>query len=148
MGEKTEERRYLMIITQKVTMDMLHRSATPRMDAVQDDQNTRAVEFCLLADGIPFPIPADAQVKVHYVRPDGSGRTYKETERQELAYSIVGNCVTVHVNPEVLEQAGSVLLSATVFGSGYVISTFHILIDVQPNIPKSWMMENEIPEGM
>ncbi len=128
-----------MLFTSKVTMDLLCRGAMPRLDAVQSDANSRAVEFSLLADGTPWPIPAQTQGQVHCIRPDGTGMTYSRLADGSPACTMDGNTVTAYLLPEVLEQAGPVMLSVGLCVEDSTWSTFSVLLDVQPGIPETLM---------
>lgn len=123
-----------MVFTYKVTMDVLHRGVTPRLDAMQGDIGTRALELFLLADGTPWPIPTGLQCRVTYCKPDGTTGFYVTVKNGQPAHSIAGNMLTVYLIPELMEQAGPVLLTVTLSGSGNEVSSFYILLDVQPSL--------------
>lgn len=124
----------MMMVTKQIPMDILHRSTTPRVDVVQGDRNSRAVEFYLTADGIPWPVPVNAQISISYLRPDGTGGQYQTLEDGSRPWFVAGNSLTVVLIPEMLEVEGAVMLSVRLQVGTASLSTFTAVVDVQGDV--------------
>ncbi len=121
-----------MKLTHTVTMDLLRRGIPPKIDAVQDDSGTRVLALKLLAGGKPWVVPQDAQVIVHYAKPDHTGGSYDTLPDGTNACTVRGNVLSVTLAPQVLTAAGCVTLSVTLLRNGLGLTTFAVQIEVQP----------------
>ena len=122
-----------MVIKHKINMDLIRPGVLQRVDVVQGDQYTRQLEFTLYADGTAWTVPEEATVVVRYGRSDGSGGTYDRVNG-ELAWTAEENVLTVELAPSMLLQAGPVMLAVDVAKESRKISTFRLLVYVQPNV--------------
>lgn len=123
-----------MIITHKVTMDMMNPGQLPRIHAVQDDQYSRNLELTLLSGGEPWQIPGDVTVVVRYCKPDGTGGEYNTLPDDTTAWSAEGNILTVALAPQVLTVPGMVTLSASLISGTRQITTFTVCLHVKPGV--------------
>lgn len=123
-----------MIITHKLTLDLGHCAAAPRIDAVQDDRYTRNVELTLLNEGSPWTIPTDAGVSIAYRKADNTGGQYDTLPDGAAAWSAAGNVLTLALAPQVLTAAGMVTVAVRVALGDQEISTHRFLIHVHPNV--------------
>lgn len=126
-----------MILTTPITMDLLRAGVLPTIEAVQGDTNSRAVQIQLLADGTPWPVPQDVRVRVNYILPDGSGSLYFQMEDGSPGCTVLENRLTIFLRPELLEQAGTVMLSVSLQTGVYILSTFSVMVEVLPGIPET-----------
>ena len=126
-----------MILTSKITMDILKKESQPLLDMVQGDKNSRAVEWSLLADGTPWPIPAGAQARLNCILPDGTGKLYGQFLDEQPVCIIGENSITTILPAEVLQQAGAVMLSVSLWQNDTLLSTFPVMVEVHPGIPET-----------
>lgn len=120
-----------MNLTTSLTMDLARRGVTPRLSAVRGDGG-RCVAISLLEDGHPWPIPADAAVLLRYRRADGTGGEYDTLPDGTGAWQAQGNRLLLTLAPQVLSAPGEILLRVVLLQGGDRLSTFPVLIDVEP----------------
>ena len=122
-----------MIITHKITMDLVKSGAMPRVEAVQNDRYSRNLAISLLADGKTWQIPTAAKATVSYRKSDGTGGCYDALEDGTKAWSISGNVLTVALASQVCTVPGCVELMVSLQKGENVLSTFTVCIVVQRN---------------
>lgn len=120
-----------LIITNKLTMDLLAPGCPAVCSAVLDDRYTRQLEIALTLSGEAWPIPQDAAVLVTYSRPDGKGGQYDTLPSGECAWSVSGNLLTVILAPQVTAAAGAVNLWISLLRQEQQLSTFAVLLKVE-----------------
>lgn len=122
-----------MIVTHKIKMDLSRRGIAPVVHMVQGDSNTRALEISLYDNGQPWEIPAGASAVANYEKKGGASGLYDLMSDGSNAWSITApNIVTVYLAPQVLTQKGNVFFTVSLALGDAVISTFHMIIDVEP----------------
>lgn len=122
-----------MVIEHKLKMDFTKPGVLPRVDMVQGDQYTRRLTIALYANGEAWPVPENATVVIRFARSDGSGGTYDRVE-DAAAWTAEENVLTVELAPMVLLKSGPVMVAVDVLKGSKKISTFSVLVYVQPNV--------------
>lgn len=123
-----------MITTSKLTMDLNRFTTAPVIHAVQDDRYSRNIELTLLSDGTAWPIPESIAVRIRYSKPDGTGGDYDTLPDGSCAWSVNGNVLTLALAPQVLTVPGPVQLGVTLIQDQVKISTFAIILKVNPAV--------------
>lgn len=123
-----------MITTSKLTMDLNRFTTVPVIHAVQDDRYSRNIELTLLSDGTAWPIPESIAVRIRYSKPDGTGGDYDTLPDGSCAWSVNGNVLTLALAPQVLTVPGPVQLGVTLIQDQVKISTFAIILNVNPAV--------------
>ena len=122
-----------MTITHKLSIDLAQRERAAQIDAVQDDCG-RNLSLLLHTNGIPWPIPANVSATIRYRKSDGVGGEYDALPDGSCAWSAVDNILTIALAPQVLTTAGETVLSVLLSDGSKRVSTFDILLQVQPGI--------------
>lgn len=122
-----------MIVTHKISLDMVNAGGMPRIEAVQDDRYTRNVELTLTADGEPWEIPQGITVAVRYRKSDGIVGQYDALPDGTQAWSASGNVLTVALAPQTLTMPGPVTMAVSFLDGDREIHTFGFLVSVQAN---------------
>lgn len=124
-----------MLITQKITLDLMRSGVPPVVNVMQADTNTRTVEASLYVGGVPFSLAADEDVtiSVAYKKPDGTGGWYDVLPDGSTAATITGNVVTAKLAPQVLSVPGTVTAALRIenVGETHRVSTFPFVIQVE-----------------
>lgn len=123
-----------MMIIHKLSIDLATREPPARIDAVQSDCG-RNLALLLHTNGIPWPIPAEVTATVGYCRPDGTGGAYDTLADGSSAWSAEGNLLTISLAPQVLAIPGETALSVLLRSGEKAVSTFDMILQVQPGIP-------------
>lgn len=127
-----------MIITHKLTMDLMTAESMPKIQAVQDDRYTRKLELTLFSGGKPWVIPELTSVLVRYSRPDGVRGAYNVLSDGNDAWIADGNVLTVMLAPEVLCAAGLTAVTLSMFNEEQQISSFSVGVQVKPNAARMY----------
>ena len=122
-----------MVIKHKIKMDFTKPGLLPRVDVVQGDQYARKLEIALYAGGEAWPVPEGAAVVIRFARSDGSGGTYGHLP-DGPAWSASENVLTLELAPVMLLKSGPVMLAVDVLKGAKKVSTFGLLLYVQPNV--------------
>lgn len=120
-----------MIVKHRLNLDLIKRGVTQRIDAVQDDCCSRALEMRLFANGMAYAVPENCTVLIRYQKPDGIGGAYDTLPDGSSAWSVDDGVLTVVLAPQVCTVAGTVELSVTLLRETVELSTFMLLVDVQ-----------------
>lgn len=131
-----------MIIKHKISMDLTNRGQMSRLFMVQCDTNTRAVEFCLTADGQPWKPETVDTVFLRYRKADGTGGSYDTLPDGTAAWSWEGNRLTVVMAPQVLTVPGIVEAQAALLSENLCAATFGFQIAVEED-PSLGAVESE-----
>lgn len=123
-----------MIVTHKVSMDLLKSGIQPQIDVVQDDQFSRKIAISLYTNGVAWEIPAEAAVLVQYRKPDGKGGQYDALPDGGCAWEIRKNVLTIALAPQVTTVAGQVQLSASLVLDAQILSTFTMALNVRRSV--------------
>lgn len=124
----------MMIITHKIKMDLLEPGQMPRINAVQDDQYSRNLEFSLYEGEKAWIIPSGITVIIRYRKPDGTGGEYNVLPDGSTAWQTEGNLLTVALAPQVATVPGLVSLSAVLVSGEKQVSTFRVSLNVKPAV--------------
>ena len=124
-----------MLITSKITIDMYRRGAMPRVDAVQGDSNTRAVEISLKSNGVPWSVPNEVTtIAVAFSKPDGTCGLYESLPNNTSATAVSGSKVTAKLAPQVLTCPCDVNVSVVFYdAAGDTLATFPFVVSVAEN---------------
>ena len=122
-----------MTITHKISIDLLRKEQPARIDAVQNDCG-RTLALMLHANGIPWSVPAGVTALVRYRKSDNIGGEYDTLPDGSTACRADGNMLTVALAPQVLTTAGETTLSVLLVKGSAAIRTFHILLQVHPDL--------------
>ncbi len=123
-----------MVIKHKIKMDLAKPARMPKVDVVQRDQFSRQLELSLYSDGESWTIPEDIRVIIYFVRQDGTGGQYDTLSNGVQAWSFSGNVMTVDIAPPLLSKPGTVVVALDLIQGETRVSTFNILLDVQPTL--------------
>lgn len=123
-----------MIITSKATMDLIQQSSVIVVNAVQDDRYSRNLEISMFCGGVAWNLPKDIGVLIRYGKEDGKGGEYDILPDGSTAWSIRENVLTVALAPQVLTAPGVVRLAVILTDGEMQLSTFTVLIYVQPSV--------------
>ena len=123
-----------MMIANKVTMDLQNPGYVPAIQVVQKDWYSRSIELTLLSGGEIWEIPAGASAWISYRKADGKGGDYDTLPDGTQAWSAFGNTLTVLLAPQVLTTSGPVQLAVTLMEGMEKLSTFLLLLNVQPAV--------------
>lgn len=119
-----------MIVTHRITKDLVWHGVEPRIDAVQGDANTREVEITLTSEGQLWAPPAGAVAVIGYSRPDGCGGQYDTLPDGSRAYYIGDNSVTVTLIPQALAAPGAVVVQVNLIKGDQVLGIFPFRVNV------------------
>lgn len=120
-----------MIITHKLSIDLAEKTTPVQIDAVQGDSG-RVLSLKLFTNGIPWQIPEGTAAVIRYRNAEGIGGTYDTLPDGSYAFSTKNNVLTVSLAPQVLAAPGKTVLSILLTDGSRCISTFDILVHVQP----------------
>ena len=120
-----------MIITHKMTMDLMDPEVGQKIYAVQEDRYSRCLELTLLAGGEVWNVPEEAEVLVAYRKSDGTGGMYNYLPDGTKAWTAEGNVLTVTLAPQMLTEAGLVTATISVMVGEIKISTFTVYVHVK-----------------
>lgn len=123
-----------MIIASKIHMDLQHPGTPQIVHAVQADCYCRHLEISLYSGKEPWALPAGVSVLIRYRRGDRAGGKYNLLPDGTSAWHSEENVLTVALAPEVLADAGIVLLDVLIHRGEERISTFPILVKVDPAV--------------
>lgn len=123
-----------MTIFHKLSVDLARRNPQEQIDAVQGDACSRILLLNLQANGIPWIIPEDIQLLIHYRKSDGSGGYYDSLPDGSRAWFTDKNLLMVTLGPQVLSTVGETLLSVQLIAGQACISTFDLNLHIQPNL--------------
>ena len=128
-----------MIVTHNITMDLVRRDVTPKIDVVQDDKYSRDLEVALMENGVPVDVPQSSKVMILFEKADGKGGAYDTMPDGAKAWSIKGNRVTVKLAPQVCTAAGKAALTFVLLDEESELSSFAVEIWVQkrPGLQKT-----------
>lgn len=133
-----------MNVTQKVTLDLVRRGLDPTVYAIQGDSLSRVLAVELLANGIPWEIPAEAAVLIRYRKPDGTGGTYDTLPDGTRAWSAAENLLTVTLAPQVCTAAGTVEMELTLLMEPAQLTTFRLELRVSGQLPDGAHSQNYV----
>lgn len=123
-----------MNITNTVNMDLQQPSYVPAISVVQKDWYSRAIALNLYSGGEAWEIPDSATALICYSKLDGKGGEYDTLPDGTTAWSVSGNVLTVILAPQVVTTAGPVSLAVSLLDGREQISTFLLLLHVQPAV--------------
>lgn len=122
-----------MEILHKLEMDLEIKAPTPWLELPQGDVNTRKLRFLLTANQMPWVMPENASVLICFRKSDGTEGQYDTLPDGTLAWEATDNMLTVSLAPQVLTNAGTVILYACIRKEEKVLSTFDVELRVRPS---------------
>lgn len=123
-----------MNITSKLKLDLQNNSGSVRIQAMQEDTNTRSVELQLYNGSEPWEITVGTTAALGFRKPDGTAGLYDKLPDGSDAISLDGNSVTVILVPQMLTVPGLVRAVVTLYDAQRnQISTFPFHIQVEAN---------------
>lgn len=121
-----------MITTTKLKMDIAAPNLPAHIWAKQGDANSRWAELELYENGIPWTIPSSAAAVIRYQSlPGGGGGIYDTCADGTAAWSVSGNRIRVALAPQMLAQAGGVLMDVALTEGEALLATCNIHIHVE-----------------
>ena len=139
-----------MMITHKLTMDLMEPEMGQKVFAVQEDCYSRRLEITLLAGGEAWNVPEGAEVLVRYRKADGTGGEYNVLHSGEKAWEAEENRLWVMLAPQVLTAAGLATVTVSVILGQIQISTFTVYVHVKEAVRaggESWEERNVMTVG-
>lgn len=123
-----------MLITKNITLDLSVRGFPEIIDAVQNDNHTRAVKISLTDNGTPWEPPDNARASVAFRKPDMTSGWYDTLPTGDIACEIEGSTVTTHFAPEMLTSPGKVR-TVVIFMDESLnqLATFPFVVNVEEN---------------
>jgi len=131
-----------MITTHKINMDLQIRNTAARLDMVQCDTHSRAVEITMTAGGEQWKPTAVDNVFLRYRKSDGTGGSYDTLPDGSRAWQLEENRLTVFLAPQVLTVPGIVEIQAALLRADACIATFGFQIAVEAD-PSAGAVESE-----
>ncbi len=122
-----------MIVTHKLSMNFDGMDTIPWTEVMQNDCDSRMLEISLTEQGSPWTLPTDVQVRLRYVKPDGTGGEYDLLPDGTLAWRAEGNVVTVALAPQLCTVAGVVYCTLVLLQGASELKTFVFYLLVQPD---------------
>lgn len=119
-----------MNIEYKLTTDLMHPGAMPRVDVVQGDINSRTVELSVMAGEYLWKIPEGARILVRYAKSDGTKGIYDTLPDGTAACTYHDNVIVFALAPQMLTAAGAVLAQIVIILEGQQLATFSMQINV------------------
>lgn len=132
-----------MIVTNKITMDLIARGNTPRIDAVQFDENSRAIEISVNLGGVAWVPPEEIEIAVSYQKSDGTTGLYDKLPNGNAACTIENNSITAIMAPQMLTVPGLVKAVVIMYEEGSQLATFPFYLNVEPNPSASGGVSND-----
>ena len=123
-------------------MELTQNCSSPVIYAVQDDKYSRKLELSLLANGEKWIVPEDTTILIRYCKSDGKGGEYDTLPDESTAWTVEDNVLTLTLAPQVLTTPGIVNLAVMLMHKQEQISTFSIIVCVEPSVHAS-MGESE-----
>lgn len=93
-----------MKVTSKINIDLRHPNAGVRVDAVQGDVNTRAVEISLFDGGAAWKVPSGVTAALAYKKPDSQQGCLDES----ASVTVSGSTITIVMTKQMLAAPGTV----------------------------------------
>ena len=123
-----------MIITSKLKIDLQNHDGFPRIQAMQEDTNTRCVEIQLCQGSQPWAIPEGTTAALGFRKPDGTAGLYDKLPDGSNAISWSENRISVTLVPQMLTVSGLVAAVVTLYDAQRnQLSTFPFYIQVEQN---------------
>ena len=123
-----------MIITHKLSLDLVNGGTVLRISGVQHDKYVRHIELSLFAGGTPWAIPSGVSAVIHYASADGRCGSYDTLADGTAAYTIADNRLTVVLAPQVCAVSGITRLSVCLMKGGTELNTAAIMVHVQGSV--------------
>ena len=125
-----------MIIKHKLSMDLHNRTAQPRLNMVQCDQNTRAIEISLTTEGTAWIPEGLENVFLRFRKSDGTGGCYDTMPDGAKAWTATDNRITVLVVPQMLTVPGLVEAQLVLTSGNQYLATFsfQIAVEADPSV--------------
>ena len=120
-----------MTTTQTIRLDLARPGISPRIYAVQGDNNTRFAHIFLFSNDRPWAIAKDAQMMIRYRKPDRTIGMYNTLADGTPACTAEANIIHLAFVPDMLSQAGDVAMVVTIQRGEQILSTFEMILTVQ-----------------
>lgn len=121
-----------MKVIHELKLDLLHQGIPQRITAVQCDSCSRILALQLFSGHRPWAVPEDIQVLIRYRKSDRTGGVYDTLPNGEPAWEISHGTLMVTLAPQALTVPGETSLAVTLLRGEQQLTTFPLVIDVQP----------------
>jgi hypothetical protein len=121
-----------MKVIHELKLDLLHQGIPQRITAVQCDSCSRVLALQLFADHRPWAVPEDIQVLIRYRKSDRTGGVYDTLPNGDPAWEIRNGVLMVTLAPQALTVPGETPLAITLLQGDQQLTTFPLVMDVQP----------------
>lgn len=128
-----------MIITKRISLDVIRKNFLPVIFAAQGDINSRFLNIALTADGEPLSIESAATVKINATRSDGTSDSFSGTVDED-------GSVTVPISSWMLETADTLTCNVSVESAEdekLTTADFHIGVEKAPYMGDEISSEEE-----
>ena len=123
-----------MITKHKINMDLTRRTALPRLCMVQGDCGSRAVEFTITENGIPWTGKEVEAVFLRYRLSNLHGGSYDTLPDGTKAWTMEENVLTVIIAPQLLASSGLVEAQVGLLREDKILTTFCLQILVEEDV--------------
>lgn len=125
-----------MLISTKVSFDLLKLSHPAVINAMQGDKNTRSIEAKLYSDGYPWADTSGLTAAVAFKKPDGTSGIYDRLPNGSSAVTVSKDTITAILAPQMLTAPGKVnaaiLLSDARQQNQISTFPFHVHVEANP----------------
>lgn len=125
-----------MLISTKVSFDLLKLSHPAVINAMQGDRNTRSIEAKLYSDGYPWTDTSGLTAAVAFKKPDGTSGIYDRLPNGSSAVTVSKDTITAILAPQMLTAPGKVnaaiLLSDASQQNQISTFPFHVHVEANP----------------
>jgi len=117
-----------MIVSHKISVDLVKPTYNEAIHAVQDDRYCRELVISIFYNGEPWRIPEGVNVQIRFSKSDGTGGIYDTMPDGSGAWIGEENLLCIRLAPQVLTVPGPVSLSVVLCRQEQQISTFALLM--------------------
>lgn len=122
-----------MVVTHKLSLDLIRWHPSPRIDVMQDDKYSRDLQIRLFADGVAYCPPEGCSALIRYSKADCTGGAYDILPDGTRAWTICENVMTIRLAPQVCTKDGPVELVVTLFSGNSELNCFELELLVWKN---------------
>ena len=123
-----------MIVSHKISVDLVKPTYNEAIHAVQDDRYCRGLEISIFSDGEPWCIPMGTNVQIRFSKSDGTGGAYDTMPDGSAAWVAEESILCVRLAPQIFTAPGPVSLAVVMTLQEQQVSTFALLLQVHPAV--------------